>query len=136
MESDRIDIDYGSTKLRKKARLRTLADLDHRTLAAKRASALVAAFETDLGGADRISTAQRELCRRAAILGALIEDAEVAWIKRERFALADYLGAVNSQRRVLQTIGLQRHAHVVNGDDDETMRLYEKELAEFGDTTP
>src|ERR1044072_9304617 len=64
---------------RPRKRLRTLADLDGRTHASIQARRLVAELEADLGGANNISTAERELVKRCAILGAIIESHEVDW---------------------------------------------------------
>jgi hypothetical protein len=35
--------------------------------------------ETDLGGAEALSAAERQLIRRSAVLGAIIESSEVRW---------------------------------------------------------
>jgi hypothetical protein len=64
-----------------KVRLRSLDELDQRTAAARRARDLVAELKSDLGG--DLSTAQRELVKRAALLGAILEDHEVRWLQRE-----------------------------------------------------
>jgi hypothetical protein len=66
--------------IRPRKRLRTLSDLDGRTHAAQQAHKLVARLEADLGG--DLSTAERELVKRAALLGAIVEDTEVAWLER------------------------------------------------------
>jgi hypothetical protein len=47
------------------------------------------------------------------VLGAFIESCEAKWLGGEAVALADYLAAINSQRRVLATIGLERRARDV-----------------------
>jgi hypothetical protein len=91
-----------------KAHLQTLEELDQRTAAAQRARALTREFETDLGR--DLSTGQRELVKRAALLSCLAEDCEVRWLKREEVDLDDYCRLVNAQRRVLTTIGLERRA--------------------------
>ena len=91
-----------------KAQLLTLADLDGRTLAARRAKGLVEEFQTDLGGADRITGAQREMVTRAAVLGAVIQHHEARMLTGKRVDFSAYLAAVNVQRRVLATLGLER----------------------------
>ena len=96
-----------------KARLLTLGALDGRTMAARRARELIEAIERDLGGADRLSEGARQLVQRAAVLGAFIESCETKWLGGEAVPLADYLAAINSQRRVLATIGLERRARDV-----------------------
>ena len=67
----------------------------------------------DLGGADRLSEGSRQLVQRAAVLGAYIENCEARWLGGEVVDLSDYLAAINAQRRVLATIGLDRRARNV-----------------------
>ena len=59
---------------RRKLRLRTIAELDGRTTAARRAGALVATFEAALGG--QLTGAQRLAMHNAAALTAIAEDSE------------------------------------------------------------
>lgn len=99
-----------------KMRLLTLADLDGRTLAARRARELVDGLASDLGGADRLTVAERQLCQRAAVLGAIIEHQEAAVLAGNPIDVSDHLAAVNAQRRVLTTIGLERRARDVTPD--------------------
>jgi glutathione S-transferase len=96
-----------------KLRLLTLGHLDGRTAAARRARELIEVIQTDLGGGDRLSEGERQLVQRAAVLGAYIESCEVKWLGGEAVDLADYLAAINAQRRVLATIGLERRARNV-----------------------
>jgi hypothetical protein len=96
-----------------KTRLLTLSHLDGRTMAARRARELIEAIESDLGGGDRLSEGARQLVQRAACLGAFIESCEARWLGGEAVDLGDYLAAINSQRRVLATIGLERRAREV-----------------------
>ena len=96
-----------------KLRLLTLGHLDGRTAAAKRARELIEAIETDLGGGDCLTEGSRQLVQRAAVLGTYIESCEARWLAGEAVELADYLAAINSQRRVLATLGLQRVARDV-----------------------
>jgi len=103
----------GTGKSTGKVRLLSLASLDGRTMAARRARELIEAIERDLGGADRLSEGARQLVQRAAVLGAFIESCEAKWLGGEDVPLADYLAAINSQRRVLATIGLERRARDV-----------------------
>jgi hypothetical protein len=99
-----------------KLRLLTLGHLDGRTAAARRARELIEAIETDLGGGDRLSEGERQLVQRAAVLGAYIESCEVKWLGGAAVELQDYLAAINAQRRVLATIGLERRARNVTPD--------------------
>ena len=101
-----------------KTRLATLDQLDGRTCAAKRARDLVAGLESDLGGAPEITTGQRELVKRAALLGAFVEDCECRWLRNEAVEMVEYLAATNAQRRVLMALGLDRHARDVTPEAD------------------
>lgn len=111
MSEDTTAID-GKTKPKGNGKLQllTLKDLDGRTSAAKHALELHRAFLNDLGGEDQASTAQRELCQRAACLGAALEDAEAKLLQGDEVSLADYCTLANAQRRILSDIGLDRRA--------------------------
>jgi hypothetical protein len=93
-----------------KARMLTLSSLDKRTSAAKRTHELIAGIATDLGGAEHLTEGAKQLVQRAAVLGAFIEDCEARWVAGEPFVVADYLPAINAQRRVLESLGLERRA--------------------------
>lgn len=97
-----------------KVRLRSIDNLDQRTHAARRARELVAELERDLGG--DLTTARRELVKRAAMLGAIIEDHEVRWLRREPADLGTYGTLVDRQRRILETLGLDRVARDITPD--------------------
>ena len=114
LHSDATATSPVTTQTRGKMRLLTLDHIDGRTAAAKRARDLMESIEQDLGGADRLSEGSRQLVQRAAVLGTFIESCEASWLSGETVELADYLAAINSQRRVLQTIGLERRARDVN----------------------
>jgi hypothetical protein len=113
MTLDRPQIEGGNpidppSKSSGKMRLLTLGHLDGRTAAARRARELIEAIELDLGGGDRVSEGTRQLVQRAAVLGAYIENCEALWLGGQVVDLPDYLAAINAQRRVLATIGLDR----------------------------
>jgi hypothetical protein len=91
-----------------KLRFLTLADLDCRTAAYRETTRLIAEIEADLGGADQLSTGERQLVQRAGVMGALLSDIETRWIRGEPVDPAAYCTTVNAQRRVLETIGLHR----------------------------
>ena len=101
---------HASVKRRRRGTegLRSLADLDQRTRAAKLAQGLIANIESDLGGSERLTTGQRELVKRAALAGALAEDVEVRWLQGEAIEVAAYSMLLNTQRRLLATVGLNR----------------------------
>ncbi|HEY1474029.1 MAG TPA: hypothetical protein VGF53_08100 [Pseudolabrys sp.] len=97
-----------------RVKLLTLDALDGRTVAARRAKALIEAIEADLGGGAQLTEGARQLVQRAAVLGAYIEDFEARWIGGEPFEATEYLSAINAQRRVLATIGLERRSRDVS----------------------
>ncbi len=91
-----------------KVRLLTFQDLDNRTLAARRVRETEQAIAEDLGGAARLSEGQRQLARRVAILGSILESVEVLWATGQEFDLGQYLATVNCYRRLVNTLGLER----------------------------
>jgi hypothetical protein len=96
-----------------KTRLLTLDSLDRRTGAAKRAYELVAGIANDLGGAEHLTEGAKQLVQRVAVLAAFLEDCEARWIAGEPFEISDYLPAINAQRRILETLGIERRARDV-----------------------
>jgi len=107
-------------------RFLSMRDLDGRSRAAMRCRELVAALEADLGGAARLSTSQRQLIQRAAVLATQLEDFEVRYALGEAVELPDYLAAINVQRRLLVSLGLERRAR----DVTPSLREYIAEKAE------
>src|SRR5260370_31160896 len=103
----------------------TMSDLDCLSGAAARCLELARELEVDLGGADRLSTAQRQLIQRAAVLAAQLEDFETRWCLGEVVELPDYLQAINVQRRLLATLGLERRPRDVSPD----VRTYLRDAA-------
>jgi hypothetical protein len=89
-----------------KKRLLTIDALDARTAAYVAARRLVETLSKDLGG--DLSEGQRQLVVRAALVGAIVSDFETRWVAGEHAPLGEYLAAVNVQRRVLTTLGLER----------------------------
>jgi hypothetical protein len=65
-------------------------------------------FETEKGGSDTITEGVRQLCQRAALLGVILEDFESRYMNSAEIDLPDYLAIISTQRRVLQTLGLER----------------------------
>jgi hypothetical protein len=99
-----------------RARLLTLNDLDGRTAAYRETRKLIDEIEADLGGADRLSTAERQIVQRAAVLGAIAADTEARWIDGQPFDPVIYCTVINAQRRLLETIGLKRRPRDVTPD--------------------
>ena len=120
MPADTVQMDAISTaapppKAAGKLRLLTLADVDRRTAAYAATRKLIDGMEGDLGGADRLSTGERQLVQRAAVLGAVLTDTESRWVAGEPIDPTVYCTVVNAQRRVLETIGLSRRQRDVSG---------------------
>jgi hypothetical protein len=101
-------------------RFLSLRDIDGRSRAAARCRELVRELEADLGGHDRLSTAQRQLVENAAVLATMLEDFTVRHMLGEPVELESYLSAINVQRRLLTTLGLERWAP----DVTPTLREY------------
>ena len=101
-----------------KTKLLTLGQLDGRTVAAKSVRALIDAIEDDLGGSDRLSAGEREIVKRAAVAGAMIERLEAVWLTSNELDVGAYTALVNVQRRLLTTVGLARRAKDVTPDLD------------------
>lgn len=116
MSEDKTAIDAKSAGDTGKVTLRSLADIDGRTLAARTAKALVAELESDAGGADRLSAGERALIVRAAITGAMCEDAETRWLTGHPIDVAAYTALTNNLRRLLTTVGLKRQPRNVTPD--------------------
>ena len=121
MSSDGPTIEHrnttGTTQMQGgKARLLTRGDLDGRTRAKRQADALVAGLESDLGGQDNITVAQRQLIEHAAVTGAIIEHYGTQWLAGTPIDVTGYLAAINAQRRILVTLGLYRRPRDVTPD--------------------
>jgi hypothetical protein len=106
MSLDATTVDSGSGG--GKTRLLSLGDIDRRTRAYRKTFDLIASIETDLGGADRLSTGERQIIQRAALTGALLEDLETRWLSGEPIDAAQYATLSNAQRRLFETVGLRR----------------------------
>src|SRR5215831_17166012 len=80
-----------------KARLVSIDALDQRTAAAQAARRLIANLFSSMGGESRLSEGERQLCQRAALVGAIVADFEARWVAGEPVELGEYLQAVNVQ---------------------------------------
>jgi hypothetical protein len=89
------------------------AGVDGRSLWARRAGELLAAHISDLGGEDNISEAERVLAKRVAVLVTELERRESAFAQAgqvDDVALGIYQTTVNTLRRALEALGLERRA--------------------------
>jgi hypothetical protein len=99
-DTPRIRVGNGGDKVR----LLTLDSLDRRCAAHKRTTRLIEAIEADAGGADRLSTGERQIIQRAAIAGALSEHLEARWLSGGQIDPATYCTLANCQRRLLEVV--------------------------------
>jgi hypothetical protein len=97
----------------KTRRLKSIDDIDQRTVAGRRAIQLVSAIEQDLGGVDNLSACTKQLIQRAAVLAAMIESSEAQWLSGKPIDLSNLLAAIGVQRRVLISLGLERRTRIV-----------------------
>ena len=85
-------------------KLKTVADLDGRTRAARRARAVVAELVKALGGPDAVSPGQRQACERAGMLTAIAEDLAARQLAGLPVTLDEVLRAEGVVRRSVQAI--------------------------------
>jgi len=85
-------------------KLKTVADLDGRTRAARRARAVVAELVKALGGPDAVSPGQRQACERAGMLTAIAEDLAARQLAGLPVTLDEVLRAEGVARRSVQAI--------------------------------
>jgi hypothetical protein len=119
MPTDTTAVQNGNaadTQPKGKARLLSLEDLDRRTGAYRKTAELIDRVEADLGGADRLSTAEQQIIRHAALTGAMLEDLGARWLSGEQIDPALYVQLSNSERRLYETVGLRRVAGDVMPD--------------------
>ena len=106
-------IEGGSTPCpKRRSKLKAIADIDRRTRAGKAALAHRNALYEDLGGEDRLSAMERALVQNVAVLGAALDDLAARYLSGESdpLEMAGYATLANSQRRLLQDLGLARRA--------------------------
>ena len=102
-----------------KFRLLTLAELDKRTSAARRAHDLIDSVTADLGGPDRLATGERQIVQRAAMIGTMAEDIEARWLLGEPVDATVLCTLANAQRRLFESVGLSRRPREVTPSVDE-----------------
>ena len=93
-----------------KRRLRSLADLDRRTNAAKAAYALQGEIIADLGGPNALSAMQKVLVDHVATLAAALGDIAAKYLAGQDADMGAYATLANAQRRLLCDLGLERKA--------------------------
>jgi len=93
---------YFRSKNGGKLQLATLASLDHRTLAFRKAKQMIVDMEDEIGG--DLSVSQRELVEHAAVLGVMIESMAAQWLHGETIDQSNYALLINAQRRILAAL--------------------------------
>jgi hypothetical protein len=109
-----------------KVRFLTLADLDKRTTAAKRARNLIQKVHGDLGGIEHLAAGEQQVVQRAVLLGVMAEDIESRWLMGEAVDPTVLATIANAQRRLFETVGLKR----VSRDITPTLEQIAKHLAD------
>ena len=99
-----------------KTRLLSIEDLDRRTASYRKTAELIDRVEADLGGADRLSTAEQQIIRHVALIGAMLEDLGTRWLNGEPIDPALYATLSNSERRLYEAVGFRRRERDVTPD--------------------
>lgn len=97
--------------------------VDGRSAIARRYRDLVAEHSSDLGGAELLSEAQRQMIRRASSLACWCEAVESRLAEGEDIDIGTYTTATNALRRVLVDLGLERCARDVTPSLDQYTAL-------------
>jgi len=92
---------------------RFLEHLDGRTVAARTLRQRLAEVHADLGGADRLSYAQRSLCRRAIWLETWLETQEARAAEGEDIDIGRQTQAMNALLGLWKALGLERRSREV-----------------------
>ncbi len=82
----------------------SLESLDGRTAAAQCVRELIAALEADKGGADNMTTAERQVAMTAALTTAMVRDLGARWSRGEPVDLALFPTLSNSERLAYEAI--------------------------------
>jgi hypothetical protein len=114
-DEGRTDIPGGVTRAGKVRYLR-LGDLDQRSSAYRETCATIAEIESDMGGREAMSTGERKLAERAAVLSSMLQDQSVRWTRGEPIDVAQFCTLANCERRLYETLGLQRRARNITPD--------------------
>ena len=108
-----------------------LPGVDGRSAWVRRAKDLLVLHMADLGGEDNVSEAERALLRRAVTLIVELERREVMFAQAgaaDDDALAIYQTTVNTLRRTLESLGLQRRPRDVSPTLGQILRAGQRDL--------
>jgi hypothetical protein len=113
-----------------------LETIDGRTNDARRARSIVSAIAQDRGGIDQLSTGERLLIERIAVLTSIIESNDAELYAGKTIDLPIFVMLQNAQRRALLAVGLKRVPRDVTPNLDDIVREHEqeREAAEKDDT--
>ena len=104
-------------------------DGDGRGKHARRFRDLIEGIEADLGGPENMTTAERSLVRKAAALDVWCEDRVTEIGKGDPVDLEAYTSALNTLRRLYQSVGLKRRARDATPDLDTYVDAKTEEVA-------
>ncbi len=90
-----------------------LPGIDGRSATARRYRDILAALTSDQGGADRISEARTQLCRRFAAAACLAEAVEAKLVGGEPIDLQEHALLASTLVRLAQRIGIDRRAREI-----------------------
>lgn len=113
LSSTKARVTIGTQRSRITNGSKLFIDVDGRSATARRYKDIIAEHSSDLGGADLLSEAQRQLIRRAAGLGVQLEATEADLINGDIIDTEDQVRLINAQIRVLTALGLKRKARQV-----------------------
>jgi hypothetical protein len=89
---------------------------DKRDAAYQKTAELIDNLSTDLGGADRLSTAEKQLVRHAAVTSVMLEDLASKWLAGEAIDPSLFCTLAATERRLYETCGLRRTPRDVTND--------------------
>lgn len=90
-----------------------LPGIDGRSPIARRYRDIIAQVALDQGGAERMSEARVQLCRRFAGLAVLAEDAEARMVNGQAIDIVEYSQLTSTLTRVVARLGINRIARDV-----------------------
>ena len=102
----------------------TLADVDCRRGPGKKVKILARALSNDLAG--DLSVAQQMLVTRTAMLEVLCTNSEARILLGQEISIDDYIAMANTQRRLLQTLGIKRVPRDVTPDPIAYARSFDE----------
>jgi hypothetical protein len=106
--------------------------LDGRTRSVRRTRELERAFAAELGGADKLTGAQRDAIGNAARLAAIAEELQARALAGEAVDLASLARLVNASRRARLDLGIKPSKPADDGGDDLERHLRQRAAERAG----